>query len=264
VPRFYVVNLARRVDRLARMIHIAESLGFSFSTVSAVDASAGDFVNSYAAWRHKSGPTGALGAGSVACALSHMLAWRSFLDDAASIPGADFECAVVLEDDVVLSDDFVRVVRDLRAQSMLGYGLIKLELGGPMSRGAFLGKTERFQGARCLRRSFQVLPDAAAYMLSRDTARYLLEFADQICVPIDHFLFYPVKGDGFHGAAYAIVDPAVAIQDRSLESDISSARYTDTRSERDKLRFFYEARQVPMILGGILRGSVRFCRVGFR
>lgn len=264
MPRIYVVNLARRVDRLARMKNIAESLGFSFETVSGVDSSAVEFDDDYAAWRHKSGPTGALGEGSVACALSHMMAWKRFLDDSANSEDTHFECAVILEDDVVVSADFVEVLRDLHAKSMLGYGLIKLELGGAMSRGAFVGRKEPLNRARSLRQSFQVLTDAAAYMLSRDTAQYLLGFSDRISVPIDHFLFYPVSDSRFHGTPYAVLDPAIAIQDRSLKSDISSRRYSDTRAERDRLRFLYEARQVPFILTGIFKGKTKFKKIRFQ
>lgn len=260
----YVINLARRVDRLARMRDIAEALGFSFCVVSAVDSSAVDFDASYTSWQNKSGPTGALGRGSVACALSHMLAWRSFTDGPRSTQGLHPEYAVILEDDVVLSADFVKVVEELKSCSMLGYGLLKLELGGPMAKGAFLGKKEPFNQVRSLRRAFQVLPDAAAYMLTRDTARHLLTYADRICVPIDHFLFYPIRDDRFHGTPYAVLDPAIAFQDRSLQSDISSERYTDTRRERDKLRFFYELQQIPVALPSILRGQVRFSKVTFR
>lgn len=246
------------------MRNLAESLGFSFSVISAVDSSAADFEPAFASWKIKLGPTGALGKGSVACALSHIRAWKAFLDDSLKDQGLYREYAVILEDDVVLSDDFVKVIAELQSRSMLGYGLVKLELGGPMEKGAFLGRKVALDRHRGLRRSFQVLPDAAAYMLSLDTAKHFLSFTDRISVPIDHFLFYPVKADGFHGTPYSVLDPAIAVQDRSLQSDISLGRYTDTRRDRDKLRLFYEARQAPAVLKGLVFGRIRFCKVSFQ
>jgi GR25 family glycosyltransferase involved in LPS biosynthesis len=41
--KIYVINLDRRPDRLERMQAIADSLGFEFERVSALDAKSDDF-----------------------------------------------------------------------------------------------------------------------------------------------------------------------------------------------------------------------------
>lgn len=87
--RLYVINLAQRTDRLAHMGRELDRLGLSFERVEAVDTArlvAEGWTN-----RHLAG-------GAFGCTLSHREAYRRFL-----ATGEAF--AVVLEDDVVFSDD---------------------------------------------------------------------------------------------------------------------------------------------------------------
>src|SRR5436190_5943879 len=91
----YLINLARRPDRLAAMARQAGSLGVSLERVEAVDAKAAEPAE-LDRWFTPSGPLGEIPAGDKACLLSHRRGWEMFL------AGGDGH-AVFLEDDVRLS-----------------------------------------------------------------------------------------------------------------------------------------------------------------
>jgi glycosyl transferase family 25 len=254
----YLINLDRRPDRLARMQRVAAAHDFTFERISGVDAKAADF------WQQadaliSDGPTGRMSHNTLACTLSHFKAWETFVND----PDAG-DHAVFLEDDVVLSTDFAEVLTRLAACNLNGYGLVKLEQGGAMAGGAFVGRAEPLGPNYALRQSYQILTDAAAYVITRTLAQELVKFKNRICAPVDHFLFYPLKSKGFWGGPYAVVDPAIAIQDRKIASDIAGLRYTDTRRRRDLLRLRYEAAQLPTILRGMVTQGVRLAKIRVR
>lgn len=254
----YVINLDRRPDRLERMQQVAEAHDFTFERISGIDAKAAGF-RQQAEVLMKDGPTGRMSDNTLACTLSHIKAWETFVND----PDAG-DRAVFLEDDVVLSTDFTDVLTQLAACHSNGYGLVKLEQGGAMARGAFVGRREPLDPDFALRKSYQILTDAAAYMMTRTLAQELVTFRTRICAPVDHFLFYPRKSKGFWGGPYAVLDPAIAIQDREIASDIAALRYTDTRRRRDLLRLRYEAAQFPAILRGMVMQGVRLTKIGMR
>jgi glycosyl transferase family 25 len=255
--KFYVINLDRRPDRLERTQAIATALGIAFERVPAVDAKAEGFT-ALAATLHRDGPTGLMSDNTLACTLSHFKAWETFLAD----PGAG-EHAVILEDDVILSRRTLRVVEDLGQNRLWGYPLVKLEQGGAMRKGAFLGHREQTRDGYALRRAHQFLAASAAYMISRPCAAHLVGFRDSISAPIDHFLFYPIRRSGFWGGPYGVVDPAIAMQDPALDSDISTRRNLDKRWRQDLLRLVYEGRQAGLILPGLLRRRTEWVSVPF-
>jgi GR25 family glycosyltransferase involved in LPS biosynthesis len=195
---------------------------------------------------------------TLACTLSHFKAWQTFLDD----PDAG-EHAVVLEDDVELAARSVSVIRDLFENRLWGYKLIKLEQGGAMRNGAFVGHRGEMRQGYALREAHQVLAGAAAYALSREGAAHFLGFRDSIAVPVDHFLFYPVRRRGFWGGPYAAVDPAIAVQDWSLGSDINHQRNLKSRKGRNLARALHEGHQARRILGGLLRRRRRWVAVRY-
>lgn len=252
ILKIYVINLDRRLDRRARMDTIAATHGIEYQRIAAIDAKSEDFLK-LAKDLQEDGPTGRTSSNTRACTLSHFKAWQEFLRDPNS-----GDMALILEDDVILSPAFLKALKILEANFLFGYGLIKIELGGSMAKGAFLGQKLDIGGGFGLRRSHQILTDAAAYIIHRNLAKRLVEFRQSISAPVDHFLFYPIRRRGFWGGPYGVLDPAVVVQDRSINSDIRSQPYLDTRRRRDVLRFFYEARQVPSIL---LKLLTRKCKL---
>ena len=248
--KIYCINLDRRQDRFARMQDIAAMAQVGLDRVSAVDAKDPGNHPMIAAMKSK-GRIGALGAATIACSLSHIRAWRSFLDD-PEIP----DMAAFLEDDILLSRDFKTTLSDLQSGDF-GFDLIKLESTGALRAGAVLGPPSKVNARRTIRQSHQLLLDSAGYILTRQGARALLEKTSMLDTGIDHFLFYPLRRKNFPAVAYGVVIPSVVVQDRSLNSDVSENRFTDKRWQRDLRRAPYEAAQVWHILNGLLFKGAR-------
>lgn len=251
------INLDRRPDRWSRMEQVARAAGVELERIAAVDAAAANFAELS---RHmlRDGPTGRMSDRTVACTLSHFKAWRSFLDD----PDRP-EYLVVLEDDVELSHDFRAVIEEIAARKMLGHDIVKLELGGTMKDGVVIAEGAGITGGRRVCPVFQLVTETGAYMLSRASARRLVAFETAIRVPIDHFLFYPVRRRGFWAGKCGVVVSAVARQDRSITSDIAPQRHVGGALRRETRRALYEAAQLPTILRGMIRDGARVRRVSY-
>src|SRR5437868_12309159 len=100
----YLINLARRPDRLRQMQAQLDGLGLPMEVVAAIDAR--DTPDAEVD-RHftADGPLGPLPKGDKCCTLSHMRAWEIFL------AGSD-DRALFLEDDVEIDGDGAHLLRD--------------------------------------------------------------------------------------------------------------------------------------------------------
>src|SRR3954463_11248520 len=98
----FIVNLARRPDRLARLGGQLDALGIAWQRVDALDAlvAATSELDALVA---RNGPLGRLGDGDRACTISHLRAWKQLL-------ASDAPFALVLEDDVYVAPDVRQVV----------------------------------------------------------------------------------------------------------------------------------------------------------
>jgi glycosyl transferase family 25 len=254
--RIYYINLERRPDRRTRMEALAAARGLDFTRVDAIDAAATDFAQQ-ASILPRHGPTGTMSDNTLACTLSHFKVWETFVND----PDAG-DCAVVLEDDVVLAPATGRAIDVLEQCGLGGYALVKLELYDAMTKGAVMGVARSLSDGFALRQSCQILAGSAAYMLTRNTAQHLLAQRGTIAAPVDHFLFYPRKVVGFWGGPYGVLDPPIAVQDAGSPSDIGAQRRVGTQRGQAWRRFRYEAAQAPLILGKLLTGQARVVRMG--
>lgn len=108
--KIFLVNLDRNPERLAFMDEQLQRLGIGYERISAVDGrklsrrekrSQVNYLRSFFAVDRM------LLDGEIGCALSHLKIYRRMWDD-------DLECAVVLEDDVKLEDDFGEVLKEAR------------------------------------------------------------------------------------------------------------------------------------------------------
>ncbi|HJS46196.1 MAG TPA: glycosyltransferase family 25 protein [Rhizomicrobium sp.] len=250
--RIYLVNLARRPDRLATMIRQTVPLGLSLERIEAVDAKSEEpaMVNR---WFTQSGPLGQIPMGDKACLLSHRQGWNMFL-------ASGDRHAVFLEDDVRLS---VSAAALLTSDGWIpaDAAVVKLEHYGPAGQRVLLDEIravgEDFQLGRMLSRH----TGAAAYILSRRAAELLLH---QTCfdLPVDHLLFNPNNSKLFARLRPRQLVPAIARQEEFVgeKSDIEGTRlglraFGWTYLARELVRLGYDLKLVPRQIAALLKGA---------
>jgi GR25 family glycosyltransferase involved in LPS biosynthesis len=232
LDRIFVINLARRRDRLRRMRErlLAAGLGPPVEFFRAVDAGEisapyleAHSVSLFPGWKD---PTSSvpyhardLKLGEIGCALSHHLVWQRIAD-------LDLGAALILEDDVALAPDAAAVLAEQLA--ILGERAPDWDL-------CYLGRKrvvvppfmdppaqpEPVAFGRLVRPGFSY--QTHAYALSRSGARKLLAAGlDRNLIPADEFIpamyarhpradVRAIFGDGDRLQAFAI-EPGVAAQ----------------------------------------------------
>jgi glycosyl transferase family 25 len=255
--RTYLINLARRTDRLTAMERRAGLLGLDLDRVEAVDGkSAGS--SAIDRWFAPGGPLGEIPKGDKACLLSHRLAWERFL----ATPDRH---AAFLEDDVRLSPGAAALLVDdgwIPAHATV----VKLEHYGPKGqrvlvhgmRAVQMGfQSSGFQLGRMLSRH----TGAAAYILSRAACELLLR---ETCfdLPVDHLLFNPNNSKLFARLSPWQLVPAIARQEEFVgeKSDIETTRmglraFSLGYARREAVRFAYDLKLLPRQFAAVLRGA---------
>jgi len=250
--RTYLINLARRPDRLAAMARQTDSLGLTLARVEAVDAKGAD-AGGIERWFEPGGPLGEIPKGDKACLLSHRLAWDMFLK-------TDDHHAVFLEDDVRLSKSAPALLADdgwIPAEA----AVVKLEHYGPAGQRVLLRDLRRVADGFQLGRMLSRHTGAAAYILSRAAAELLLR-ETRFDLPVDHLLFNPNNSRLFARLAPWQLAPAIARQEEFVgeKSDIENTRvglrsFGLTYARRELVRFGYDLKLVPRQITALLRGA---------
>jgi len=246
--RLYLINLARRPDRLAAMLRRAAPLGLALERVEAVDATGGEPVDR---WFEQGGPLGEIPQGDKACLLSHRRAWELFLAGGESH-------AVFLEDDVRLSAS---------APALLASGnwipadaaVVKLEHYGPAGQRVLLGNIRKAAEDFRLGRMLSRHTGAAAYILSRGAAEILLR-QTRFDLPVDHLLFNPNNSRLFASLSPWQLVPAIARQEQNETSDIEGTRkglrtFGLSYAKRELVRFGYDLKLLPRQIMALLGGA---------
>lgn len=252
----FVINLARRPDRLERIgEHLAER-GVAWQRVDACDAKAvsPDVLDRIIS---PGGPLGDMGLGDRACAVSHSYAWEAFLQS-----GAPY--GLILEDDVYLSEDIAQAVKS-DAWIPAGTDAVKLEKFGSHVSRVLLGPSLGAVGhtGRQMHRMFSRHVGGGAYILSREGARLALSVRGKMRVPVDHLLFNDTVSPIFQRLRPVIVQPAMATQRHyEYNSDIASfgkaARPKGFKLKLRKLkRGLYEVSQVHRQAFAYLTGRAK-------
>ena len=199
----YVISLARAKERRANMRRRLDSLTADYEIVNAVDGEALD-ISQYGdrlradLWRQmrRREPT----RGEIGCYLSHCQLWER-------IAAGENECALVLEDDAVWSDDFAEVVAGV-VNCQWRWGLVLLSHSAARPHDFALCE---LQGGRKLVRHRHPGINAAAYLMRPAAARKIAEHCHIIREPVD----YLYRQYWRHGADVYHVDPPPVWQDET-------------------------------------------------
>lgn len=208
-----MINLRRRLDRLAFMTDQLENCGLSFERIEAVD-----FLE-----RDLEPTTPALSGPEHACALSHRKAWVRFLESGQ-------QRCLILDDDVILSEKLKPFLDD-PSNIPAGVDLLRLET---MFMRTLLGPPKACRSMRSLKihRMHSNHFGTAAYVISRAFAERLVRDFEDFVDGVDDILFAPT-GRSFYPSALYQLRPALCVQAEWFEpaknlvtavSDLRSAR----------------------------------------
>ncbi|MCX7303128.1 MAG: glycosyltransferase family 25 protein [Hyphomicrobiales bacterium] len=200
----YVINTQKSQDRMLHMQNMLHGMNVDFSRVDAIDGD--DLTESdLAYWQSRSRVWAPLTANEIACFLSHRKSWQLVVERGE-------HWAFICEDDIHVCEAFEQFVRTptwlpekadiVKAETVLE----RVELDrNPTS--------DKLNHA--LRKLNSEHLGAAAYFVSLDACKRLLQLTDEICEPVDCLLFSSRAPIMCQLEVYQI-DPALCIQDRFL------------------------------------------------
>jgi len=232
--KIFVVNLDRRLDRLASISTELNKRGLKFERVSAVDWTQARLAMPVkikilaALYNSNINPNAAY-----ACFMSHRLVWQKMIDEVV-------EQAIILEDDAQFINCDERFLNaDIRA-----YGLDLLRIGANSLPAKNLQSKDQYMfGRRIL---YGPSKGSCAYIITNDGAQKCLNVKPW-WFPVDHF---HILSEGY-GVRTALVEPLLVVPDGSA-SDLRRARLR-SRPFRRNLRIFATKRIFRTIVFEILR-----------
>jgi glycosyl transferase family 25 len=261
--KIYLINLARRPDRLAAMTRALDAAGLTFTRIEAVDAHSVD-----PAWLDAAftafGPLGPVPSGDKACTLSHFKAYEHFL---SSPEAASASHAVILEDDIRLAGDAGPLL------SSCGWlppstQVLKIERYRA-DRRVLLGPALEVGGrdAHTIAPLFSEYLGAAGYIISKAAATALLAMNGKLTVPIDHLLFNPNNSPIFDQLKPALLLPPLVQQQIDGDTDIGWSRHRERprgwrRIAREIVRGYYKRRRTPAQIAALALGRARYVTIG--
>ncbi len=210
----YVINLDRRPDRWTTMSEQFDRLGITAMRIPAVDArllaAQEPQYTPVSIRRRKWGYVPDLG--SVACNRSHAKALRAFLDTDAS-------AALILEDDVILASDTPALLESVDWWPA-GASVIRLEAGHTMgARIPLWDVCAETPSGRRVHRFERWHSGAAAYLVNRATAEWMLPYLDDPSNPVTDSMWFNHRYCPLARELKALqIVPGMARQIEALES----------------------------------------------
>ena len=168
--------------------------------------------------------------------------------------------AVFLEDDVRLSPAAAGLLAD-DSWILDDMAVVKLEHYGPSGQRVLLDDMRPAQQGFQLGRMLSRHTGAAAYILSRAAAEFLMR-ESHFNLPVDHLLFNPNNSKLFARLSPWQLVPAIARQEEFVgeKSDIEGTRvglraFGFGYVKRELVRFGYDLKLVPRQVMALLRGA---------
>ena len=243
-PIAIIINLPQATDRLQHIDKLFTHFGINYIIENGYTI---DRLPEHVIARYGS-PTDPISLRSIACAQSHISAWRTFLS-------TDNEECMIAEDDILLCRNFDSIWNNLDIPSDF-YAIWKIET---------VNATCTIQ-RRCERQyngfSFHQLcsghAGCAGYIINRKTAKFLLSVANDFRTRTDHELFDPLLRSVPMCRTYQAV-PALCIQDSAnsnstttFHSLIGLGRNPDGNSKINQLRRKYLSPVVSAVVSFVI------------
>jgi glycosyl transferase family 25 len=239
----YIVNLARRPDRLTYMTDQLQEMGLSWSRIEALD---GKTV----------GPDGldprTRGTGPVPMTHGSKSYATTMLRSFAT---QEDEVALYLQDDADLAPDLPAFLGDV-GWLPEDIGLVQFEKWPERKGLKLLGPAlgEMPVPGRTLHRLYSRTGGAACFLIRKRAARAIAE-VERFVVPTDHMLFSPNTSPVFAKIGVGIMAPALAIQRReTIKSDMAHWRPRTSRMQHLR-RAPSEISTLPMQIAAMLSGA---------
>lgn len=213
--KVYVINLARRPERMRYIAEQLANVEVAYERIDAVDGAAlakddlQRLSNRFRWWCARGYMPRA---GEIGCAMSHREAWRKAVDGNMA-----YEC--VLEDDVSLSSDFPNILRE--AETFLKDDEFARVI-------IFTPKISEVVPAECggCFRRIRWAMSAGAYALNRKAAAQLLKVTMPLASPIDEWSRWAKRG----GVQLYAAIPSVCSQSEYGSELWDSEFASDTRA----------------------------------
>lgn len=233
----FIVSLPEAHERRAYIVEIFKNLNIDFEFIDAVDGRGFDVLHHpiYNAAKRLSSFGKHLTGGDLGCTLSHKKIYQKMTDE-------KIDRALILEDDVLLRDDFFTVLNKILTMPV-PYDMIRF-FGSPKLERLKFRHVYKLDDKHYLDRHNGMPGGSHATLMTIDGARKMMPHLDYISFPIDAIL----------GRSWATkcnwytVRPGTAAQDMSFESTIG-----DSRFDRKK-----DITGLPKILYPLTRASFKF------
>jgi len=176
--KIFVISLKKSVERRETVYRVLNSQSINFEFIDAIDGRVKPFplqerFNEKKFIDHRGRPAEP---GELGCYASHMLAWEKVSEIN--------EACVVLEDDFILSDEFISGIK-ICERWIQDYSFIRLE---PWKTKLFysVDSYEKYS----LKRFLKIPQCATGYMISPSCAKAFLSTCKEIYLPVDVFIRY--------------------------------------------------------------------------
>jgi len=224
IPKIYVINLDRSVERWKRISGQLDSLSLSYERISAVEGAAlPDFREAFNAASFKLIARHDLVPGEAGCSLSHIRIWEKILAD-------NMPYALILEDDVVVEGPLVQF---LNSNCFRGFDYLKIDTDKANYPYSYTTMSEVSTKDFTLTECDPVPFLTGGYIISNKGARIFLNSSRGMYYPVDILpqFTYPYTKQGF-------VFPQL-VKDKFVDSNIPGRDFVDQITALESLRVFF-------------------------